>query len=132
MNHTSHFINADFEIESHYSLDVLVHELESSLCLLHYAKYGNKRFRATFETNDPWTPKVTPEKIILKICEHLESLSKQAKNDLKKSIIRRFDLGFEGNGGKQNFNTSITVPTLKRISHLGCDIAITIYRIAKN
>ena len=117
------FINVDVEIFASFDLKPLLKKLKPKVVKMYCDQYDEDTYLLALELSK-CKKKDTPETIIKRFCDLFE---KKAKDTLKKSNKVIFDIGFDSGTKPNSLRSFISNKTMKRISKLNGQLAITIY-----
>jgi hypothetical protein len=123
MSTQSFFLNVDLEIESEDDLSLLVEAFEPR-------SYSLERplGRACFELNEPVSP-TDPEPLILEFVRIVKALPAGPREVWNRASRRVFDIGIQSDHHPIQRSYRLASSTLREISNIGADIAITVYAV---
>ena len=122
-----HFMNADLEIESDSSLNLLEREFGERVVVLYSGRI--KRRHCLFLELARFTRSWKPAKVIHGLCALVEELSPAGRKAWDKARRKALDLGYEARFKSTRCNQFALQPdTVLRVAGLGASLAVTFYR----
>ena len=121
------FINVDVEIRADFDLKPILKKLGSKVLKMYCGEYEKGKFLLALELSKT-KKKDTPESIIKRFYKLFE---KEIKPELKQVEKLVFDIGFDSGFKPNSLREIVKAKTLKRITKINAELAISIYPIIK-
>ncbi|GAB4585052.1 hypothetical protein [Nocardia sp. IFM 10818] len=123
------FLNIDVDVHADTDLSGLRAEFGDDISVLYCGADEPRRFRLSFEWNEPVGDGIEPDEVARGLCAVVERLPARGRALWDSAADRVFDIGFEAESGRGTGQALLQPGTLVRIGELRARLACSIYTL---